>query len=213
VRQLTKDLFLDTCVILSQVYGPVINDHYKDTFRVMNGPLPLFSTTTVVTEARSVLRRRSRFMGQLDEVFKAGFNYSQMRKNGATDNDVKHFMKVEAILRNIGRDKAIEIFKHLSLGLRVSLDDQLNLIKGGIYNGPCGDHCTFMDFQKTGLPEVDAQIVTDFFDWGKTRTPGPCWLVSLDGHMTNNCGKIRNVMTNHPDGPINHMDVVHATKV
>lgn len=204
-------LFLDTCIFLSQLYGPDVDREYHNTNIVMCGKVTLFSTMTVVTEARRLIRRRRKFYKMIDEVA-SGVSYSALMTNGASENDIRHVRTIESIIRKIGRKKAVELMRFLSYEIDSVFQQQLDLLNGGLYQGPCQDICMRNDFQKLGLPEIDSQIMTDFVDWGKMRRHD-CWMVSLDGHMIKNQKNIVQMLSSHEMGPFTNLDVYHARDV
>jgi hypothetical protein len=153
------DLFLDTCILLSQTYGNELDDNHGLTTAVTNNGHKLFTSLSVKLEGKVVLKRRRRYYLMMLDLIDHNNQMSKVDMNQYSPNDQRHLQKLHQLLSKYGAQKSQQYLRSAGQRFDQGFDEQVRKMYKILPRS--NDKQLQSRLELTGLPMGDAQITTD----------------------------------------------------
>jgi hypothetical protein len=204
------DIFLDTCIILSQTYGPEFDTNHPVTKALTKNGHATYTSLTVKLEGKNVLNRRKQFYRMMYDLSAARNDLTKIDISIYSEHDQGHLRQMQRLLQGKKIDESLKYLRKVGQMFDQAFDEEIGSLKRVLPRSE--NKQTQSLFQIAGMPNLDAQIATDFVHWG-----GPlanmCWLVSLDHeHVLMKRGDILRIVNDSLFMDPSLLDVLHPSE-
>ncbi|MCX6651991.1 MAG: hypothetical protein NT137_01345 [Methanomassiliicoccales archaeon] len=174
---LDLDLFLDSCVVLADAYGPEIDQSAPDCSAIIDCPAPKYTSSLVESELARVESRRKKLYQDLLAWMAGGGLIGSFPRANTPVNDDEHLKSLERAVRKLGPKETLDYIRLLSFRLEQGIREAIKKLKT-----PPLDLATDKELEgrmiAKNIHQIDARITAQYFAWGRGRPIS--WFITKD---------------------------------